>query len=95
VALHGVIKNERQDLLLNDDTIRGWHKLFEQRGIEGLTSFDVGGSASFLSAMQEEALESFVAAMLPRSTRQVGAFIAQEFGLEYESRSSRPRTFGS
>jgi Homeodomain-like domain len=28
-------------LLLNDDTIRGWFKLFEQRGIEGLTSFDV------------------------------------------------------
>ena len=28
-------------LLLNDDTIRGWHKLFEQRGIEGVTSFDV------------------------------------------------------
>jgi Homeodomain-like domain len=23
-------------LLLNDDTIRNWHKLFEQRGIEGL-----------------------------------------------------------
>src|ERR1700694_3682509 len=74
-------------LLLNDDTIRGWHKLFEQRGIEGLTSFDVGGSASFLSAVQEEALKAFVATTLPRSTRQVGAFIAQEFGLVYESRS--------
>jgi hypothetical protein len=34
-------------LLLNDDTIRNWHKLFERRGIEGLTSFDMGGSASF------------------------------------------------
>ena len=44
-------------LLLNDDTIRGWFKLFEQRGIEGLTSFDVGGSASFLSAAQEDALK--------------------------------------
>ena len=74
-------------LLLNDDTIRGWHKLFEQRGIEGLTSFDVGGSASFLSAVQEEALKAFVATTLPRSTREVGAFIAQEFGLVYESRS--------
>jgi transposase len=71
--------------LLNDDTIRSWHKLFEQRGIEGLTSFDVGGSASFLSAVQEEALKAFVAT--PRSTRQVGAFIAREFGLVYESRS--------
>ena len=73
--------------LLNDDTIRGWHKLFEQRGIEGLTSFDVGGSASFLSAVQEEALKAFVATTLPRSTRQVGAWIEQEFGLVYESRS--------
>src|ERR1700750_3092518 len=73
--------------LLNDDTIRGWHKLFEQRGIEGLTSFEVGGSASFLSAVQEEALKAFVATTLPRSTREVGAFIAQEFGLVYESRS--------
>ena len=55
--------------LLNDDTIRGWFKLFEQRGIEGLTSFDVGGSASFLSAEQEDALKAFVGATLPRSTR--------------------------
>ena len=30
-------------LLLDDDTIRSWRKLFEQRGIEGITSFDVGG----------------------------------------------------
>src|SRR6202045_832589 len=36
-------------LLLDDDTIRSWRKLFEQRGIEGITSFDVGGSASYLS----------------------------------------------
>src|SRR6201998_1419813 len=74
-------------LLLNDDTIRDWHKLFEQRGIEGLTSFDVGGSTSFLSAAQEDALKAFVATTLPRSTRQIGAFIEREFGLIYESRS--------
>jgi transposase len=74
-------------LLMNDDTIRGWHKLFEQRGIEGLTSFDMGGSAGFLSAAQEDALKAFVGATLPRSTRQIGAFIEREFGLGYESRS--------
>jgi transposase len=73
--------------LLNDDTIRGWHKLFEQRGIEGLTSFDMGGSASFLSPAQEDALKAFVGATLPRTTREVGAFIEREFGLVYESRS--------
>jgi transposase len=74
-------------LLLNDDTIRNWHKLFEQRGIEGVTSFDVGGSASFLSAAQEEALKVFVGTTLPRTTRQVGAWIEREFGLVYDSRS--------
>src|SRR6202047_898743 len=74
-------------LLMNDDTIGGWHKLFEQRGIEGLTSFDMGGSAGFLSTGQEDALKAYVGATLPRSTRQVGAWIEQEFGLVYESRS--------
>jgi transposase len=74
-------------LLLDDDTVRGWRKLFEQRGIEGLTSFDVGGSASYLSASQEGALKAWVGAVLPHSTRQIGAFISREFGLVYESRS--------
>ena len=70
-----------------DVTIGKVHKLFEQRGIEGLTSFDMGGSAGFLSTAQEDALKAFVGATLPRSTRQVGAWIEQEFGLVYESRS--------
>src|SRR5450756_2447796 len=37
--------------LPDDDTVRGWRRLFEQRGIEGLTSFDVGGSASYLTCL--------------------------------------------
>ena len=71
--------------LLDDDTIRGWRKLFEQHGIEGLTSFDMGGSAGFLSATQEDGLKAWVAASLPRSTRHIGAWIEQEFGLVYEA----------
>jgi transposase len=74
-------------LLLDDDTIRSWRKLFEQRGIEGITSFDVGGSASYLSVKQEDDLKAWVSAALPRSTRQIGAWIKKEFGLVYESRS--------
>ena len=74
-------------LLLDDDTVRNWRKLFEQRGIEGLTGFDMGGSAGFLSAAQEDALKVFVSTTLPRSTRHVGAWIEKEFGLVYESRS--------
>jgi len=74
-------------LLFDDDTIRCWYELFEQGGVEGLSSFAMGGSSSRLSADQAEALKVWVAATLPRSTRQVGGFIAKEFGLVYESRS--------
>src|ERR1019366_630142 len=74
-------------LLLDDDTIRGWRKLFEQRGVEGITGFDVGGSASYLGVKQEDDLKAWVGAALPRSTRQIGAWIEKEFGLVYESRS--------
>src|ERR1700730_2359074 len=53
-------------LLLDDDTIRSWRKLFEQRGIEGITRFDVGGSASYLSVKQEDDLKAWVCAALRR-----------------------------
>ncbi|MGI8568151.1 MAG: helix-turn-helix domain-containing protein, partial [Methylocella sp.] len=74
-------------LLLDDDTIRGWRKLFEQRGVDGIASFDVGGSTSYPTAKQEDDLKAWVGVALPRSTRQTGAWIKQEFGLVYESRS--------
>jgi transposase len=74
-------------LLFDDDTIRGWHALFEQSGVEGLSAFDVGGSSGLMNAEQAEALKAWANATLPRSTRHVGAWIAKEFGLVYESRS--------
>jgi transposase len=74
-------------LLFDDDTIRGWYDLFEQGGVEGLTSFEMGGSASKISAEQAVSLMAWVTASLPRSTRHIGAWIAKEFGLVYESRS--------
>ena len=74
-------------LLFDDETIREWYRLFERSGLDGLTCFDVGGSSSLLSAEQAVALKAFVTSTLPRSTRQVGAWIKKEFGLVYESRS--------
>src|SRR5271154_7129175 len=44
--------------LCDDDTIRGWHGVFEQRGIEGLTAVDVGGSSGLMNAEQAEALKA-------------------------------------
>jgi len=74
-------------LLFDDDTIRGWYELFEQDGVEGLSRFEMGGSAGKMSAEQCDALKAWVGTSLPRSTRQVGSWIAKEFGLVYESRS--------
>ena len=74
-------------LLLDDDTIRGWHGLFIEDGLEGLTRFEAGGSACQMNGEQQEKLKAWVAAALPRSTRQIGAWIEKEFGLVYEGRS--------
>jgi len=74
-------------LYLDDDTVRGWRKIYDERGITGLLQFDAGGSSGRLSAAQEEALKAYVAQALPRTTRQVGAFIEREFGVVYESRA--------
>ncbi len=74
-------------LFLDDDTIRRWHVLFFKDGLESLTCFESGGGASRLSKIQEAALKSWIAETLPRSTRQVRAYIKREFGVVYESRS--------
>src|ERR1039458_7878774 len=74
-------------LLLDDDTIRQWHGLFVADGLEGLTRFGAGGSACQMSGEQREKLKARVAAALPRSTRQIGAWIEPEFGIVCESRS--------
>ncbi len=74
-------------LYLDDDTVRSWRKLYDDCGIAALEQFDAGGSSSRLSAEQEEALKAYVARTLPRSTRQIGAFIEREFGVVYESRA--------
>src|SRR5215813_3761787 len=74
-------------LFLDDDTVRRWHGLFVEDGLEGLTRFEVGGRDGFLCVAQETALKAFVTASLPRSTRQIGALLEKEFGIVYESRS--------
>ena len=74
-------------LLLDDDTIRTWYRLYESDGIAGLSDFAYQGSACELTPDQQERLKSWVAATLPRSTRVIGAWIEQEFEVAYQSRS--------
>ncbi len=61
-------------LFVDDETVRRWHQLFVEDGLEGLTRFESGGSCPRLAADQEAKLKSWIAATLPRSTRHVGAY---------------------
>ena len=70
-------------LLIDDDTVRSWHRLYDEHGLTGLVVFDVGGSYSRLSVEQEGALFTWVSASLPRNTRAIGAWIVGSFGIEY------------
>ena len=74
-------------LYLDDDTIRTWHRLYQEDGIEGLASFGYEGGACRLTAEQQDRLTAWIAETLPRTTREVGAWIARECGIEYEGRS--------
>jgi hypothetical protein len=67
-------------LLLDDDTIRKWRDLFVEEGIEGLARFEAGSSACQLNGEQQGKLTAWVSAALPRSTRQIGAWIEKELG---------------
>jgi transposase len=74
-------------LLLDDDTIRTWYRLYQEDGIEGLAGFGYEGGACRLSEAQQAKLKAWVGKTLPRSTRAIGAWIEQEFGITYEGRS--------
>lgn len=70
-------------LLIDDDTVRSWHKLYAEQGLAGLVAFDLGGSHSRLSSEQEAALFEWVRTGLPRNTRVIGAWIVRTCGIEY------------
>ena len=73
-------------LLLNNDSIRSWYQLYQEDGIEGLASFGHEGGTCRL-AVEQDKLKAWVGETLPRSTRAVGAWIARECGIEYQTRS--------
>ena len=73
--------------LLDDDTVRTWFRLYRESGTGGLAGFGFEGSDGHLNARQREELKSWIADTLPRTTRHAGAWIEQEFGIVYQSRS--------
>src|SRR3954471_24175414 len=53
-------------LLIDDDTIRTWHRLFEEDGVDGLAGFNYGGRACQLTLEQQATLKAWVGETLPR-----------------------------
>ena len=74
-------------LLIDDDTIRTWHRLYQEDGIDGLASFGYEGGACRLTAEQQGGLKAWITETLPRTTREVGGWIARDCGIEYHTRS--------
>jgi len=74
-------------LLLDDDTVRGWHKVYEQAGMQSLAEFGYRGRAPRLTEAQQERLRAWITETLPRTTSAVGAWIEAELGIVYDSRS--------
>jgi len=74
-------------LLLDDETVRGWRQVFEADGVDGLAGFHYGGRQPFLTPAQQAELQAWVTQTLPRSTREVGAWIEARFNISYASRS--------
>jgi transposase len=74
-------------LFVDDDTIRTWHRLYEEDGLEGIIDFGYEGGACRLSLKQQEQLKLWITQTLPRTTREIGAWIEQEFGIVYQGRS--------
>ena len=74
-------------LLLDGDTIRAWYQLYQDDGIEGLASFGHEGGYCRLTMEQQDKLKAWISTVLPRTTREVGAWIAADCGIEYQTRS--------
>ena len=62
-------------LLLDDDTIRTWYRLYLEDGIEGLASFGYEGGACRLSDEQQEQAEGLDRRDPAADTNEVGAWI--------------------
>jgi transposase len=70
-------------LYLDDDTIRYWYQLYSQKGLSWLADFGYKGRICELTTAQQNALKSWVAQMLPRTTTMVGEWIEKSYGVSY------------
>ena len=70
-------------LYLDDDTVRYWYKLYQEKGLNWLADFGYKGRTCELTASQQEELSKWVAETLPRTTTMVGEWIEKSYGISY------------
>jgi transposase len=70
-------------LYIDDDTIRGWFKMYERDGWEVLTIDGWQGGKSRMSGEQGTALVAWLEGRFCRSTSEIKAHIAARFGIRY------------
>ena len=72
----------RLTMTLRADAARAWHRPHQDDGIEGLARFGHEGSACRLSQARQERVKPWIAETLPRTTRETGAWIGRERGID-------------
>ncbi|MHB8886097.1 MAG: winged helix-turn-helix domain-containing protein [Methylovirgula sp.] len=74
-------------LLVDDDTVRGWHGLYAEHNPTGVVAFNHKGSkshlTSILTSIQETAVFEWMRATLPRDAAAIGVWIAATYGIAY------------
>lgn len=76
-------KRVAEALFMDDDTIRYWHELYQEKGLTWLAEFGYKGRACELTAVQRDALKQWVSETLPRTTMAVGEWIERTCGVSY------------
>jgi len=70
-------------LYMDDDTIRYWHELYQEKGLKWLGEFGYKGRACEMTGEQQAALAKWVSETLPRTTAVVGEWIEKTYGISY------------
>ncbi len=68
------------------ETVTVWLDTFEQEGLEALCRMEVGGSASYLTDEQMQALTQVLDQHTFQNAKQVAAWVEEQFGVVYSER---------
>lgn len=70
-------------LLLDDDTVRTYHKIFVDEGMDGLMKDLYGGGSPLLTVAQQEQLEVHLTHHTYQSAKEICQFVKQTLGARY------------